>query len=515
METRGDPFGAAGSIPSVTIVMMNVLGFDIGSSSIKAGIVKDGRIVGRLVRAGFPTRRSGVIAEVDADAVLVALAAATRQLGKAALKADLIGLSVMSPAWVAMDRSGKTLTPLVTHQDRRSVEIARELESRLGKSRWLDIAGNRPFPGGISATTLAWFLKHEPARMKRADLIGHLNTFLHRRLTDQRVIDPSNASFTGLFDTVGLSGWSDELCDVIGVSRSTLPDIFDADRLPGTITAEAARQFGLRQGMPVMAGIIDTSSAMFLAGAKPGQLLNITGSTDVLGLCVDRPRPGDRLLTRALGAGRLWMSVATLAAAGSALVWAKEQLFPDLSWKQFTKLKAKLTETSMSRTSTASQRSASLRISAALQKPAKSRRLSASSPTSTSQASPETSGDAAGVRFEPYLAGERASIDQKRAAFTGLTLSTTRDDMLAAIIDALAQASAARLPLLAETGSKMKRSVVTSGGAGAGPEHDLFHRDWRGRWTFRHEEEASLRGLGLLANHKPSHRRGGELSTGG
>ena len=37
-------------------------------------------------------------------------------------------------------------------------------------------------------------------------------------------------------------------------------------------------------------------------------MLDVAGSTDVLAVCTDKPRPHERLLTRALGVGRLWMS---------------------------------------------------------------------------------------------------------------------------------------------------------------------------------------------------------------
>jgi sugar (pentulose or hexulose) kinase len=101
------------------------------------------------------------------------------------------------------------------------------------------------------------------------------------------------------------------------------------------------------------------------------------------------------------------------------------------------------------------------------------------------------------VRFEPYLAGERTSVEQRRAAFTGLTLSTTREQMLAAVIEALTQASAARLKLFRELDVPMRHRVMLTGGA-QGRLADLFHRDWKGRWTFYVEEEATLRGLGQL-----------------
>jgi xylulokinase len=435
---------------------MSILGLDVGSSSVKAGIIRSGRILGQVARASYPTHFDGPRVEVDPNQVLKAIAGAIHQLGPPARKVSAIGLSVMSPAWIAMDRAGKPLTPLVTHQDRRSVEIARSLERRVGAGRYLSTAGNLPFPGGISATTAAWFARHAPAVMRRADLIGHLNTFLHRQMTGGRVIDPSNASFTGLYETVRQGGWSPLLCEAAGVAVSKLPRIYPSNQIAGHITATAARRFGLTVGTPVMAGMVDTSAAMLLCGAAIGQLFNMSGSTDVLGLCTSRPHPHPKLLTRALGIGRRWMSVGTLAAAGSAIAWVKDQFFREMSQREYHSMVGRLARQSKRR------------------------------PPS------------GGVEFEPYLAGERTSIEQKQASFSGLTLATTRDDLLLSVIDALARASGARLELLRTCGVRMLTRVMISGGA-AQSLHDVIHRDWHGRWTFKFEDEASLRGLGAIA----------------
>jgi xylulokinase len=446
-----------------------LLGLDIGTSSIKAGLLRNGHVVEGIVQRPYPTRFEGPRAEVEPAILLGALAASIKDLGALARRADAVAMAVMSPAWVAMDRRGEALTPLVTHQDRRSVDVARELEQRVGKERHLQLAGNRPFPGGISSTTLAWFLKHAPAVMRRADLVGHLNTFLHRTLTGGRVIDPSNASFTGLFATLQQSGWSDELCAAVGISPKLLPDIFEAHELVGRVTPGAARRFGLIEGIPVAASCVDTSAAMLLTGARVGQLLNVIGSTDVLGLCTDRPVPHERLLTRALGVGPRWMSVSTLAAAGSAFEWTRAQLFRDVAPPAFWRLIRKL----------------------------------ASHPPAT------------GVTFEPHLAGERTSIEQRQAAFTGLTLATTREHMLSAVIEALARESAARLPLLAEQPVRIRHAVVLSGGGARHGLREVLHRDWPGTWMFTTRANATLRGLSALINHplplppRPSPGRGG------
>src|SRR5439155_19574571 len=122
------------------------------------------------------------------------------------------------------------------------------------------------------------------------------------------------------------SGWSDEVMKAVGATEHQLPQIIGADGVGGLVTCDAARRFGLTHGTPVLAGLIDTGSAMLLAGAKTGQLLDVCGSTDVLALCVAKPRPHERLITRAVGVGKKWRGVSTQAAAGSTLKWLRGHL---------------------------------------------------------------------------------------------------------------------------------------------------------------------------------------------
>src|SRR5262245_260502 len=103
---------------------MRVLALDIGSSSVKAGIFNKTKLIGPLARQTFQTKYSHDRAEVEPRAVLRAVAHAVRQLPRAK-SVDVIALATMSPSWVAMDARGTAITPIVTHQDRRSVNIAK------------------------------------------------------------------------------------------------------------------------------------------------------------------------------------------------------------------------------------------------------------------------------------------------------------------------------------------------------------------------------------------------------
>ncbi len=432
--------------------MAKLLGLDIGSSSVIAGILQGKRVLKEAPRAFFRSTCRGAQVEVNPDELLKAVRQAIRNLGPEARQVDAIHLAVMCPAWVVMDKQGNPLTPIVTHQDRRSVTEALELEKRIGAKQHLKLCGSRPIPGGISSTTWAWYRQHAPGALRKADLVGHLNTFLHRQMTGARVTDPSNASFTGLYETLTLKGWSADLCANLDINQNLLPEVLEADLIAGNITAEAAKKFGLKAGTPMMVGLMDGSAGMLRAGVTHGQLFNVVGSTDVLALCTEKPRPHPQLLTRAVGVGKKWLAVSTLAAAASSIYWARDQFFPEVPITQYHKLIHRL-----------------------------------------SQAGPAA---AAGVTFSPYMAGERTSIQQRQGGFSGITLATTREHLLSAIIEGLVQASAERIPLLQGTGTKPLTQVMVSGGSDRLDK--IFHRDWPGQWSYRSVTDATMRGLATM-----------------
>jgi sugar (pentulose or hexulose) kinase len=440
---------------------VRVLALDVGSSSVKAAVLAGDRFLAGPVRVGYPTSFVGVRAEIDPGALLDAVASAVGALGAALVRGiDVVAPGVLSPSWVAMDPDGAALTPIVTHADRRSVAQARELERRTGRARHLALAGNRPVPGGIASTTWAWYVQTAPELMARAALVGQLGTYLLRQFTGARVIDPSNASFLGVYATTTLAGWCPELLDAVGGRPDQLPRVLPAAAVAGTVTPDAAGRYGLPAGAPVLTGCVDGSAALLAAGARAGglragQLVDAVGSTDVLAMCAAAPAPGEGVLTRALGVDGAWVSVATLAAAGSALDWAHRVLFAELPVEAFRQLVARV----------------------------------AAEP------------DSGGVRCRPTLAGERTGMTPLRGAFDGVTLATTREHLLSALVEGLAAASAARVPRLARAGDPQRCVYLTGGGAAS--LAPVLTRGWPAHpsgepWRFARIEEATLRGLAVL-----------------
>src|SRR5205823_1311262 len=75
---------------------MELLGIDIGSSSVKCALLRNGKVCSKIVHAKYPSRIDGVRVEVDPGVILKAIQQATRDIGPAARRADCIALSVIS-----------------------------------------------------------------------------------------------------------------------------------------------------------------------------------------------------------------------------------------------------------------------------------------------------------------------------------------------------------------------------------------------------------------------------------
>ena len=140
---------------------------------------------------------------------------------------------------------GQPLRPIILHLDRRSYRQAQWALRKVGEDAFLNIAGNLPIPGGISATSLLWVKDHESEIYAKKDTrFGHAVTFFLKRLTDRFLIDPSNASFTGLYDTVGYGDWDERLYGPLEIERDKLPQVLMSTELAGELIDAAARALG-------------------------------------------------------------------------------------------------------------------------------------------------------------------------------------------------------------------------------------------------------------------------------
>jgi len=404
---------------------MRILALDVGTSSVKAAVldVTTAAPVGPIARAAYDLDAPVPdAAEIPAmrlwDAVTAAARDAVRQAGVAGVAGkDVqgIGLSCMMPALVLLDRADRPLGPIWTHLDRRARPAARQVWGAVGQE-FFALVGNRPLPGGITAVCFRQQLSDDPYLAQRVGNYLHANGWLGLRLTGERAFDPANACFTGLFGTLTDQTWSKRWLDYFEVDASWLPPVIDGDALLGTLRAEAAAELGVTAGLPVKLGTADTSSAMLAAGMTKKDLLDEVGTTQVLSVLTDTPLPSPQRLTRLLGVGRSFVHVTHNPVGGAALDWIRGLCFREQSAQEFF------------------QRT----VPAALDRPTR-------------------------VTLDPpFLGGDRLEIEAHRAAFRDLELTTDREDLLTAVLQAMVRRHHAALAALG-AGERFERIFLTGG----------------------------------------------------
>lgn len=162
-----------------------------------------------------------------------------------------------------VDRSGQPLGPTVTWVDNRSTSKSKELAAEIGPRK--------------SINKIMWFAENEPNLFARAYKFLTLDAFINYRLCGQMLTEPSNARY-GPIDHETLS-WSERLCELTGIPIEKLAEISSPGRLIGEVTAEAARESGLRPGTPVIMGCGDQQcSALGTGTIRSGVVKATTGT---------------------------------------------------------------------------------------------------------------------------------------------------------------------------------------------------------------------------------------------
>jgi sugar (pentulose or hexulose) kinase len=379
-----------------------ILSVDFGTSSLKLAVL-DAVSLDALHEGHAPYDYhllSGEKVEMDPRDLYGALRKACMGIpDEMRNKIERICYDTFSPSLMLLDRDGEPLHPVVTHMDRRSRVQSEYICEVMGADAYRDIAGVYPFTGGVSLTTLLWFMQNEPDLCKLVGRIGHLTTWVHKKLTGVWMTDFVNASMMGIYDTVFQSGWSSEIIRAFGLNEEWLCPVELPGASGGGLLPDQAEMLGLVAGIPVMFGTNDAMASQYAVGnTESGSILNISGSSDMVSILTNRPALNARYYVRNAARPGQWQIYATTC-GGFGVDWFREQFCREMSKDEFFgNYLPKCCE-----------------IAAEM----------------SDAPDPDRAGD---IGFLPYLAEDRQSLEHRKAAWTGLSLATSRDEMLAALL---------------------------------------------------------------------------------
>jgi xylulokinase len=266
-----------------------LLGFDVGSSSIKAALLDAG--TGKLAGAATSPKKELAIdaprpgwAEQDPavwwDNIVAAAAELKAASGKAFEKVIGIGISYQMHGLVLLDKAGRVLRPSIIWCDSRAVQIGEKAFHGLGETLCLSRLLNSP--GNFTASKLAWVKENEPEVYSRTQSMMLPGDWVALLMTGEARTTPSGLSEGILWDfTTG--GLADMVLDWFGISKELLLKPSPAFSSQGSLTAEAGAALGLKKGIPVCYRAGDQpNNAFSLKVLDPGEAAATAGTSGVI-----------------------------------------------------------------------------------------------------------------------------------------------------------------------------------------------------------------------------------------
>jgi glycerol kinase len=307
-----------------------VVAIDAGTTGVRSrAVYADGRDPVASYRE-FPQYfpRPGWV-EHDAEEIWQAVLATLHDVvGRLTEPIAAIGITNQRETVVAWSaRTGAPLHRAIVWQDRRTAERCDELAPHLATVRARTGLVLDPY---FSGTKAAWLLRDGGVPAGPDLRIGTIDAWLVWRLTAGAsfVTDPSNASRTMLFDIREMR-WSGELCDLLGVPITALPEVRASSGPMGRV----ADGLGLPAGVPIAGVAGDQQAALFgQACVAPGSAKNTygTGSFVLMNVGTTCPAPAEGMLTtvawRLGDAAPVYAFEGAVFVTGAAIQWLRDGL---------------------------------------------------------------------------------------------------------------------------------------------------------------------------------------------
>jgi len=269
--------------------MAYLLGYDIGSSFIKASLINS--VNGELIaKANSPQQELSINApqlgwaEQDPEIwwkhVKLVTAQILSQVTISPEEIKAIGLSYQMHGLVLINKQRQVLRPAIIWCDSRAVNIGQRAFSELGEDNCLSTLLNSP--GNFTASKLKWVMENEPDiyhQIYKAMLPGD---FIAMKMTDN-----INTTISGLSEGIMWNFRENKLAkillDYFNIPEEIIPEIVPTFTIQGELTIQAARELGLKKGTKISYRAGDQpNNAFSLNVLHSGEAATTAGTSGVI-----------------------------------------------------------------------------------------------------------------------------------------------------------------------------------------------------------------------------------------
>ena len=330
-----------------------------------------------------------------------------------------IGCGGQMHGLVVLDENDNVIRPAILWNDGRTARQVDYLNNVIGKEKLSELTANIAF-AGFTAPKILWLKENEPENFVRIAKIMLPKDYINYILTGVHSCDYSDASGMLLLD-VQHKRWSKEMLDICGITEEQMPKLFESYECVGAVKPEVAAHLGVPTSTKVCAGAGDNAAAAVGTGVVGEGGCNISlGTSGTVFISSEKFGVDDTNSLHAFAhADGGYHLMGCMLSAASCNKWLLEDILgtSDHSAEQATITEDKLGENH--------------------------------------------------VFFLPYLMGERSPINDTnaRGIFIGMTMDTTRADMVQAVLEGVAFAIRDSVEVARSLGITINTSKICGGGA--------------------------------------------------
>ena len=277
---------------------MSLLGLDIGTTGCKAVVFSvDGKPLAHAYREyGVMYPRPGRV-EIDPNKVwhcaTEVINEVASQVGGDPIKA--LSVTTLGEAFTPIAEDGSVLSNSITFFDNRGVEQTELWNHTLGKERVFQITG-MPLHPGYSLPKLMWLKDEQPGIFSKAHKFLLYEDFAFFKLGLEPVTDYSLAGRTMAFD-IREKKWSEEMFSIAGIDPGKMATPRPSGEVVGVIPASIAEELGLPKGTIAVTGGHDQPVNALGGGViSEGVAVDGMGSTECVTVGFDNPPLNEKML---------------------------------------------------------------------------------------------------------------------------------------------------------------------------------------------------------------------------
>ena len=259
---------------------MQYIGIDLGTSAVKLLLMDQTGKILNIVSKEYPLSfpHPGW-SEQNPEDWYNQVMAGIKELIQNTDKSQIAGISFggQMHGLVILDDKDNVIRPAILWNDGRTTKECDYLNQEIGKEKLSCLTANIAFTG-FTAPKILWMKENEPDNFAKISKIMLPKDYIAYKLTGVHCTDVSDASGMLLFDVKNRC-WSQEMCEICGISTAQLAAIYESYETVGTVLPEIAGELGIPESCKVAAGAGDNAAAAVGTGTVGDGSCNISLGT--------------------------------------------------------------------------------------------------------------------------------------------------------------------------------------------------------------------------------------------